>query len=667
VARARASRRQNDAAQTRVAPRRSSRRRSLIWIAGGLAVVALAVVGRQFVGQWCRRQASRDLDAWAIADAQKWLDRADRIDWRDPATQLLRATCFRLLKDIPRRDAALALASAYGASLAAVESERTLGRIQSGELGEEASRRFDELLAAGISSDQITGAYIGSAIARRNLPLAKRLADVWASDAPSHPHIFFLQGVLRALADDPSGARAAYQQALAIESRHELAALALAEMEEADGQFDAAVDRLLPLAEAHPENVMIVPGFARALRKTGRQAEANWLLAPLAADPAAPTSVTFEMFSIELESGDYRAARGWLERVVAATRPQDDGTLTAAAVTLSMLGETMAAENLFSWVFDRTAALSHVDDLRSYVAVNPRDQAAADQLQQRLSQLATQKASENPYAIARAQAAAQQARETPAKRLYLQHCAACHGTQGDGTGIAARHVFPRPLNLRGEPVRLVSTRNGIPTPTDIRTAIRDGVPGTSMVPLETLTEADLDLLVELVLQLRREGIRQQYVAQVVADGEEPDEEDVNEVVALRTTPGEVVAAPVLGAPDQQSLARGKRLYVDQACQSCHGETGVGDQLMPLFDTAGRPAFPRDLVHDAFKGGNEPGAIYLRILLGMPGTPHPANVSMTADELADVSYYCHSLGQAPKRALTNHQRAIQASRRPAVQW
>ena len=89
--------------------------------------------------------------------------------------------------------------------------------------------------------------------------------------------------------------------------------------------------------------------------------------------------------------------------------------------------------------------------------------------------------------------------------------------------------------------------------------------------------------------------------------------------------------------------------------------------MPLFDVLGRPCFPRDLVHDLFKGGNDFAAIYLRILLGMPGTPHPATVNLTRAQAAALTTYCHSLGKEPKRTRTNHQRAVQAWRRPAVQW
>ena len=137
-------------------------------------------------------------------------------------------------------------------------------------------------------------------------------------------------------------------------------------------------------------------------------------------------------------------------------------------------------------------------------------------------------------------------------------------------------------------MRLVSTQNGVPTAEDIRAVIKAGIPGTSMVPLDQLSQRELDLLVDVVLQMRRDGVREQYVAQLKADDEEPVEADVHEVVQLRTTPGEVAAVPALGAADKQLLAAGQQLYMQQACASCHGDTGTGDQTMPLFDTAGRP-------------------------------------------------------------------------------
>ncbi len=634
-------------------------------MAAACALLALALFGRSLFGQWCRRHAARDLDVWALGDAQKWLARSDRFSPRNPETELMRARCFRQLLDMPRRDAALELARQYGASPQAVQREITLGRIQTGELGEEASSEFDLLLAAGASPDDVSGAYVSSAIARKRPQLAAVLVDAWQHGSPNHPHVLFLRGVLRTLVNDSDGARALFEQALKIEPRHEMARLALAQMDDAQRRIDAAIDRYRPLAAAHPENALIASGYARVLRKAGRLEQAKSVLEPLAAEPDVLSMVAYEMISIELELGDYRAAKDWFDQAAPTSLTEEDA-LTIAAITLSMLGEVVASDVLVTAMFDKKATRSLVDDLRAHLAANPQDVASAARLQNAMRQMAVASPEEGPYVAAIVKAAAQLQRESPGQRLYLRHCSACHGPRGDAAGHAARLVFPQPRNLRTEPMRLVSTLNAVPTRADIRTVIRHGVPGTSMVPLETLSDQELDLLVEIVLQMRREGVRETYLARLPAD-EEPVEADVQDVVQLYTTPGEVVEVPELGSADSASLALGKQLYVLQACESCHGETGTGDRTMPLFDTVGRPCFPRDLVHDVFKGGNDPASIYRRILLGMPGTPHPASVNMTTEELIALTHYCYSLGREPKHTLTNHERFIQASRRPAVQW
>ncbi len=660
------TKRHREAPRAEVPRRRTFRWRSVIWVAGVFAVLSLLVLGRGIFGQWCRYRAARDIDVLALGDAQKWLDRADRLHPRNPETELMRTQCFRQLRDTKRHDAALELAKKYGASRQAVQNEITLAKFQTGELGEEASDQFDKLMEAGISPHDTSASFISGSIARKNRQLAAVMLDAWERDSPNHPHVIFFRGVLCGLSNDNEGARAAFQKSLAIEPRHELARLALARMSESQNQFAAAMELFLPLAETHPENDMIAAGFARSLRMTGRLAQAKSVLEPLASQPDVLASVIVEMVHVELELGNYRAAKSWFDQA-APSFTTDDDMLTAAGITLSMLGETIASDNLLTAAFDRKAEKSLVDDLKTRLAVNPQDWRAAAQLQKSIGQMDARSPAEGPYASALLKAAAQLKSESPGRQLYLQHCNACHGLHGDATGYAARHVFPRPRDLRAEPMRLVSTQNGVPTPDDIRTVIKLGVPGTSMVPLDMLSQHELDLLVEVVLQMRREGVREQYIASLQADEEPVDDDDVSEVVQLRTTPGEVVAAPDVGHADNESLALGEQLYVQQACPSCHGETGTGDQTMPLFDIAGRPDFPRDLVHDVFKGGNQPDSIYLRILLGMPGTPHPANVNMTTQQLIALTHYCHSLGEEPKHTLTNHQCAIQASRRPVVQW
>ncbi len=659
-------RRQRETSPTPVARPRSLRWQHAIWLAAILAALSVLLLGRGAFGRWCRYRAASDIEVWALGDARKWLDRAARIQPRSPATELLRAQCFRQLRDMKQRDEALDRARKYGASPRALQYETLLGNIQQGDVGEEAASRLGELMEAGISAHDIAATYISGSIAQKNTQRATELLDAWSQDSPQQPHTVYLRGVLCTLERDTAGAKEAFEKTLAMEPRHELARLALAQWYEAQNQAEAAVEQFLPLAEAHADNGLIATGFARSLRKLGRLAQAKSILEPFASRPDALSMEVVEMGYIDTEIGDYRAAKEWFDRAAPSSMTSDEA-ITTASITLAMLGEIAAADGAFTWMFQYKAAKALSNDLQAHLAVDPQDQAAESLLRKTTEELASAPPTENPYQNALWEAAARERTATPGPRLYDRHCSACHGTAGDGRGRAARHVFPQPRNLRTEPMRLVSAQNGVPTRDDIRAVIQLGIPGTSMVPLDTLSDSELDLLVDVVLDMRREGVRQQYIAQLEQDEEPVDDDDVTEVVQLRTTPTELVTVPDMDNEAADSVALGKKLYIQQACHSCHGETGTGDQTMPLFDVAGRPDFPRDLVHDFFKGGNTSASIYRRIVLGMPGTLHPANVSMAVQELIDLTLYCRSLGQEPKRVMTNHQRAIQAARRPAIEW
>ncbi len=73
-------------------------------------------------------------------------------------------------------------------------------------------------------------------------------------------------------------------------------------------------------------------------------------------------------------------------------------------------------------------------------------------------------------------------------------------------------------------------------------------------------------------------------------------------------------------------------------------------------TTRAPWCARDLVGEPFKGGREPQSVYLRIALGMPGTPHPAAANLTEDQLIELVHYVLSLARKPERVLTNFERA-----------
>ena len=650
-------------------PERGRWRRRIFWAAGALAILTLLVFGRSIAGHWSRAIAARHMDAWAISAALQWLDTAHQLDPGSSQTELMRARCYRYLGELDRRAAAMALARQYGASPEDLRNEETLGKIQTGELPEGAEAKLAELTEAGLSPHDIASVFVHDCIVRRDMQRAELLLQAWASDFPNQAHNFYMRGVFLAANNDHAGALEQLQRALMLAPRHQLAQIAVAQIYNQRNQLDKALELYVKLADLDPANKSVLIGLARVLRKTGRLQQARSVLAPIVSqgDPAVELAV--EMGEIELESGDYREADTWFEQVPAIGMTNHD-TLTAAAMTLAILGQTTRAERAFHWIEYEVMAVGLLHDLEGKLAIDPNDLRAAGARQRMIQDLGTRSTEANPLAMPPANAPAgntTQDKATPGRELYAEQCGACHGANGNGNGRAARHLFPVPRDLRSERMRLVTTRNGIPTLADIRKVIRDGIPGTSMVERKDLSDEQLDLLADVVLTMRREGVRDDYVALLREDDEPIDEEEVLEVVNIQTTPGEPEIVPQIPPADASSIARGKELYVTHTCHSCHGETGEGDDKTPLFDDKGRPSFPRDLVSDAFKGGNDASSIYLRIRLGMPGSPHPANVSLTQEELFDLVHYSASLGREPKSALTNHARAVQASSRPAIEF
>jgi mono/diheme cytochrome c family protein len=235
--------------------------------------------------------------------------------------------------------------------------------------------------------------------------------------------------------------------------------------------------------------------------------------------------------------------------------------------------------------------------------------------------------------------------------LYAQHCAACHGAKGDGKGLAATFVFPKPRDFRSGRFRLVSTSNGVPTLDDISAVLRRGMPGSSMPPWAHLGDNTVKLLAEQVLAMRREGAREIPLAAAAESGDELSEEELKVIVSRLTTPGDVVDVVDLGTPTPESLARGKELYATKGCIACHGTTGKGDGVQQMVDSEGLPTRARDLTRGIFKGSPDPASVWRRIWSGMPGTPMPASQSLTPRQIGDLSHFVLSLSDETIRNTT----------------
>jgi mono/diheme cytochrome c family protein len=90
----------------------------------------------------------------------------------------------------------------------------------------------------------------------------------------------------------------------------------------------------------------------------------------------------------------------------------------------------------------------------------------------------------------------------PAKESTTKHCAACHGTDGDGNGPAAVWLFPKPRDFSAGLFKIQSTPSGsLPSDADLYRSISQGLGGSSMPAFHYLSEQELLDVVEYVKHL----------------------------------------------------------------------------------------------------------------------------------------------------------------------
>jgi DMSO reductase family type II enzyme heme b subunit len=244
------------------------------------------------------------------------------------------------------------------------------------------------------------------------------------------------------------------------------------------------------------------------------------------------------------------------------------------------------------------------------------------------------------------------------QQVYLQHCVACHGINGDGTGAASAWLFPRPRNFSAGLFKIKSTPGtALPTDDDLVATVTRGMPGSSMPSFTYLTDTE-----------RRNAV--QYVKYLTAY-DDPSGKRVNRFEEARNR-GQL-AAPIAVPPEPpvtvQALAEGARLFSKLNCVMCHGETGAGDgpNASTLKDTQGLYLPPRDFNTGAFRGGHTGRDLFMRIAIGLAGTPMVAfdNSVMTDQERWSLVHFIQSLRRkeaeindllAPTDGLVNALRA-----------
>ncbi len=203
------------------------------------------------------------------------------------------------------------------------------------------------------------------------------------------------------------------------------------------------------------------------------------------------------------------------------------------------------------------------------------------------------------------------------KEVYDKWCAHCHGDQGDGEGVAASRLNPKPRDFTSGKYKIRMTTTGnIPLDSDLVRAVRLGLAGTSMpaFPETYLSDAEVDAVVE-------------YIKSFSDWFEDPERQNPETITIPQPPPYDEEAARTVG----------RQVYEETGCARCHGEHGRGDgpSAPTLVDDWGNWIRVADLTMPwTFRGGGTRRDIYRSMSTGFYGTPMPGfhnNLGATPEE------------------------------------
>ena len=228
---------------------------------------------------------------------------------------------------------------------------------------------------------------------------------------------------------------------------------------------------------------------------------------------------------------------------------------------------------------------------------------------------------------------------TLGREVYNTRCVGCHGKAGDGNGVAATFLSPRPRNFTLGVFKFRTTQSGsLPTDGDLYRTVTRGVRWTAMPTWHELPDKERLAVVTFIKTFSSRW-----------KDEQPE-------------PAATINDPPKATP--ALVARGKDLYVKAKCFQCHGDGGKGDGVSApdLTDDLKFPIRPADFTRGQFKGGSTVRDIFRTMTLGLDGTPMPSfGDSMSEEERWAISYFVLSLS-AWKDPLTGETLQIPAGAR-----
>jgi outer membrane protein OmpA-like peptidoglycan-associated protein/cytochrome c553 len=206
--------------------------------------------------------------------------------------------------------------------------------------------------------------------------------------------------------------------------------------------------------------------------------------------------------------------------------------------------------------------------------------------------------------------------------VYERYCVSCHGDHGDGRGEAAAYEDPKPRDYRPAIFKCRSSPSGsLPLASDLERTLQNGLYGTHMPSWYPIG-----------YRARRDAIAYIRTFSNRWTTEQPR--------AAMPIPAEPASSP-------DSIARGRRVYEQTGCASCHGDLGGGDgpsAKAGMTDVWGNAIAPADLTRGHFKCGSTSEDLYRSLVTGIDGTPMPSCAdSLSSDQVWDEVHYLLEMG------------------------
>ena len=257
--------------------------------------------------------------------------------------------------------------------------------------------------------------------------------------------------------------------------------------------------------------------------------------------------------------------------------------------------------------------------------------------------------------------------------VFAYRCQQCHGTNGNGQGQVAQYLNPKPRDYTQGIFKFTSTPYGAkPRRSDLLQTLRRGVIGTSMPKFAELSPDDLEAVVDYVIYLSQRGELVQELVMLAQDEEELDPElvqdSVDTVLGRWSEAQSQQVMPVTSMPPmtENTIAKGRDLFLQQVCNKCHGTDGRGGLMGNVEigkDSWGNEAAAADLTSGMFRGGGRPIDIYRRIHSGINGTPMPGFAETFSKEPDNIWYLVHFIRDTGERRRRNLPPAVEPAPTP----